>query len=60
MELYQSKNGHIDSKQAWEQHLNNFWDIFSEASSSKLSNLPTRPADAWERYVKVIGLVKIV
>jgi len=60
MELYKSKTGEVRSKSHWEAHLDSFWSVFEEASSKLSNTLPSRPSDAWERYVKVVGLVKIV
>jgi hypothetical protein len=61
MEMYQSSKGEILSKYEWELELNKFWGIFEGSKSDKdlSSKLPQRPTNAWERFVKVLGLVRI-
>lgn len=61
MEMYQSAKGEILSKYEWELELNKFWGIFESSKSDKdlWSKLPQRPINAWERFVKVLGLAKV-
>ena len=60
MELYRSKIGEINTREHWEAHLNRFWDEFKSAGDYAHNwKWPKRPDDAWERYVKVVGLVKV-
>ncbi len=55
-----SKTGEVLHVDAWQEEVNKFWGIFARAETG--SNLfrsrtyPKRPVDAWERYVKIMGL----
>ncbi len=56
--LMKSKTGEVLDKTEWFNELNKFWKIFEDFSKCNVisKNFPKRPCDAWERYVKVMGL----
>lgn len=60
MTLYRSKTGEVGDKAYWEKELDVFWSMFKGRGSHKhFENLPERPANAWERFVKVLKLEEI-
>ena len=58
MELYTSKTGETGTKAYWMLFLDEFWKDMS-AITDKQYNTVKRPADAWERLVRVLKLEKV-
>jgi len=60
MTTYISKRGEIGTREYWETELDKFWCLFKGRQlSSAFENLPKRPANAWERYAKLLGLEEV-
>jgi len=55
--LYKSKTGEVGLKEAFEEHLDVFWKLIE---TGELRGSIKRPVDAWERYVKLLGLKEVV
>lgn len=56
-ELYRSKLGEVGDRAYWEIELDKFWKCFRGGNSCwELERLPKRPKNAWDRFVKVVGL----
>jgi hypothetical protein len=55
MKYFRSKIGEVRSEASWRSELDEFWKIPWTYDKT----FATRPDDAWERYVKVLGLVEI-
>lgn len=53
-----SKIGEIQTIEHWQEHCNSFYEVFERNRSAfvSLKHYPSKPADAWERYVKLLGL----
>ena len=57
--LLASKSGRVMTITEWEKHLEEFWVVFETADYKTKKVLPKRPPDAWQRYVKIMGLEPI-
>lgn len=57
--LYKSKTGEVGSLEYWNRILDKFWHPFTSSKTCTDMRLPTRPADAWDRFAKVVGLEEI-
>lgn len=58
---YRSRTGEVKSKEQWDGDLNRFWATFESSYNCGGfgDQLPRRPADAWERFVKVMKLEEV-
>jgi hypothetical protein len=60
MTLYMSKKGEVGDREYWESELNAFWDLFQGRVDQEIAHrLPTKPANAWERFSKILGLEEV-
>lgn len=55
--MYRSAKGDVHSEQYWRRWLDDFWRQISITNCRDYTI--TRPADSWERMVKVLGLREI-
>jgi hypothetical protein len=55
--LLRSRRGEVMHISEWQMALDTFWETFDKARKSvSKTPLPYRPKDAWERYVRILGL----
>lgn len=66
MTTFKSKLGEVKTKDEWQQELNEFWEYVERqnryicrANSTVNKRSFKKPDDAFERYVKLLGLEKL-
>jgi hypothetical protein len=60
MTLYMSKKGEVGNREYWERELNAFWGLFQGRVDQEIAHrLPKKPANAWERFSKILGLEEV-
>jgi len=60
MTIYMSKTGETGDRAYWERELDVFWSMFKgRGTHVHFKDLPQRPANAWERFAKILQLEEI-